>query len=324
MKRLIIIALALICALSLRAQDIHITNFTALHFAATGGTDRENTLQQFMIHDEAALAKHADLVEKYRVFADEFNQNIMSQAIPEGVKAMEESVAEMKRLMKNHPELVESMQDALRDAEAEIARLKAQDKPAITAYTCDPAQLLREFTAIAIGKKAFTGCRDIEGGLFAVTEAPCYGRVDADNFNQAQFREGDEFSWGAVDAKGNIVIEPKYDGFRNCFAEHDIMFLRLKARDGSVRVGALGYDGRVRIPFEYDYLDGYNLDRNEVSLFKNGRLGIVTMDAKPLVPFKYQEYWSREDGEIKLLREDGKLDVYDEQSYKLLRTEAEP
>ena len=63
MRRLLIIGLTLI-GLQAYSQEVRWENITALHYAATGGSDLEHTLQQYLLFDsEAAIGREVDLVE---------------------------------------------------------------------------------------------------------------------------------------------------------------------------------------------------------------------------------------------------------------------
>lgn len=70
MKKIyIILGLALLCLLPLEAQEereMHWENVTALYFAATNGTDRENALQQYLLFDDAVLNRNKSLFLQYR------------------------------------------------------------------------------------------------------------------------------------------------------------------------------------------------------------------------------------------------------------------
>lgn len=63
MRRLLIIGLTLI-GLQAYSQEVRWENITVLHYAATGGSDLEHTLQQYLLLDlEAAIGREVDLVE---------------------------------------------------------------------------------------------------------------------------------------------------------------------------------------------------------------------------------------------------------------------
>lgn len=100
---------------------------------------------------------------------------------------------------------------------------------------------------------------------------------------------------------------------------------RLNGQDGSTRAGACGYDGRIRIPFEYDSIISYYMDEQTVVVGKNGNIGIISFDGKLIIPLKYKDFWGiNEDGERLFLRADGKLDVYERERFKFIRTDPAP
>ena len=164
-----------------------------------------------------------------------------------------------------------------------------------------------------------------------------------------------EYTWGAIDYNGHYVIEPKYSEFNVNKPDEEIIFLQTKDKSGAVRAGACGYDGRVRIPFIYDYRADVGFGNNICVMSKDGRFGIVNFDGKVVQPFeftkpgyfaygwavskdgknygvidyqagklviplKYKCFWSCVDDGFQMQRHDGKLDVYDE-TFKLIRTE---
>ena len=73
MKRFnIILGLWLLCFLPLGAQEereMRWENVTALYFAATNGTDREKTLQQYLLFDDNVLNRNRNLYRQYETFA---------------------------------------------------------------------------------------------------------------------------------------------------------------------------------------------------------------------------------------------------------------
>lgn len=141
------------------------------------------------------------------------------------------------------------------------------------------AVLLKQLTSIAINRKVYTGYKDIGGGLFAVKTGACYSPLDPNAFSPVQTDAQNEYTWGAID---------KY-----C-EEYDIIFLQGKEKDGTVRAGARGYDGRVRIPFKYDFRADLGLTDHFCIMSRDKKYGFVDYD--------------------------GKLDVFDK-SFNLVRTE---
>jgi len=134
----------------------------------------------------------------------------------------------------------------------------------------------------------------------------------------------------------------------NCYPDEDVMFLYKRESDGSVHSGAVDYSGRVRIPFIYDKnRDDVYRGQEFVPFEKSGKIGWVSINGGTVItPFEYVEcsaiadgwlvskdgkhygFISRESGtlvvpdkyielcsdkpQLKLLRADGKVDVFDD------------
>ena len=348
----------LLAGIAAFAQEMRWENVTVLTQVANGGNDPEHALQQYLLFDEDVLDKNRDVIERYRTFAEEYGQMMMNRAVPEALAAMEEQEKEIKKMIEQYPELKEQLQEALKDAERAKKELPGYVDNEVKGYSVDTKALLKDLTRLAVNKKAYTAWRDIDGGLFAVAEGRCYGPVSEDAFNRAKFEEGQEFTWGVIDASGKQIIDQKYESIRAAFSEYDIMFLYCKDASGKVRGGARGYDGRVRIPFEYDDIPSYNLEEGTVALKKDGKIGMFTFDCKQLQPFvyvyafcqgewlvrkeengplgvvsaegklviplKYKGDWDYENGEMVMMRYDGKLDVYNHETFEFIRTDPAP
>ena len=363
MKRLIIILLVLAAPLAYAQEERDMTwvNVTALHLAATGGTDEDHTLQQYLLFDDEKAEVKQEQMDRLAVFGQEFQQMSLNRRIPEGVKELDESVAEIKKMIKENPELADVLRQNLAEAEEARASLLSEQDPSVNSYTYNPAILLRNLTRLAVNQKAYTGWRDIGGGLFAVTEGPRFGPVEEDAFSPVRFQEGYEYTWGVIDYDGHSVMAPKYSRFW-ALPEQDIIFLNAKEKDGSLRTGARGYDGRIRIPFVYDYLVDYFTNPVCIACFcKDGKFGYLDYDGKVLwpfefttvehigsgwyvskdgknhgvvdykgrlsVPLKYKGMWDESGGELKMMLPDGRLDVYDNSKpydYRFLRTDPVP
>ena len=355
-----IIAFAFLLPLIAMAQDepeMQWENVTALHFAATGGTDQGHALQQYLLFDEAVLDRNRDLYDRYYTFAKEFSQMTMNQRIPEGMDDMDEAVKQIRKMMKEHPELADQLKEALAEAEKAKAELAGYVDSSVSGYSGAPAALLRDLKKLAVNRKAYSGWRDIGRGLYAVADGPCYGPIQEDAFSRPAFEDGKEYCWGIIDINGREVAPMKYRLIQ-AYEEQDIVFLAGKDASGRDRVGAVGYDGRMRIPFDYEEWTYVNTDEQTVSMVKGGKIGMLSFDAKVLQPFvyawtfpmgewlvrkeeggplgvvsadghlviplKYAEYWGHEDGEAKFVRSDGRLDVYNAETYEFLRTEDKP
>ena len=331
-------------------------NITTLRYAAKGETNPSHALQQYLLIDEATAEQHPDVVDELRTFSEEYSQIMMNQVVPEGLKEMEATLAELKKLAAEHPEFAEAYKEALKQAEEAKKEMQGMTDSGAS-LSVDPAALLKRLTQIAVNKKAYTGYRDIGGGLYLVTEEPVYGSLSDESFTWASMQGDTGYTWGAINYDGKVVIPLKYAYSRSHFADYDIIFMETQA-GGGTRAGAYGYDGRIRIPFEYDEYRGWcSLDGNTAVFVKGGKLGWVSLDGKVqqpfeynwaeeiggawmvtkddrnkgivdlhgalIIPLKYKSFWRWDNDEIFMERFDGKLDVYNE-SGKLLRTDPAP
>lgn len=349
-------------SLPMAAQDMRWENVTALNFAATNGTDKENALQQYLLFDEAVLDKNRALFEQYKTFAEEFVQMSLNAEAPQMNKAIDEMIANAKQTMKEHPELAAELKEQLKEVERMRGEYNNHADNEVTAYTYDPKDILRKLTAIAVNQRTYTAYKDIGGGLFAVKTGDCYGPLEPDAFRRVKTPEKNEYTWGAIKYDGNVIMKPIYQGFNSFNEDLDIIFLVCKDAKGKVRAGARGYDGRVRIPFDYDSYDYWakgDTEEGVCPFSKNGKTGFVTFDNKVLLPFefakahydapgwivskdgknlgivdtnqgrlaipcKYKYFWDCSNGVTKMQRFDRKIDVYDNNSYQLIRTEPVP
>ena len=346
-------------SIPMNAQEMRWENVTALNFVATGGTDKENALQQYLLFDEAVMDKHRDLLEQYKTFAEEFMQMSLNAVAPQMNKEIDEMIANAKQMMKEHPELADELKEQLKEVERMRSEYNGHVDNEVKGYTYDPATILKGLTAIAVGKRTFTDHRDIGNSMFAVKTGACYGPLEPDAFKQVKTPEKNEFTWGAIDYQGNFVIQPKYGTFGSRWADADFIYLQTKDHNGVAHYGALGYDGRQRLPFIYDFDEEVDVEHGKCVMNKNGMYGIVTLDNKLLLPFeykkikgwtknqwlvakdgknwgymdgnlkivipmKYQYIWDGHDGVIEMSRFDNMMDVYDATTFKFLRTVQKP
>ena len=78
------------------------------------------------------------------------SQKVINQVIPETQKALDEGLAEIRKMMKEHPELAAQLKDQLKEAEAQRGKLTAEHVKEVGDYTYQPADILKALTAIAI------------------------------------------------------------------------------------------------------------------------------------------------------------------------------
>ena len=348
------VALALVCAGAL-AQEVEWVDITALNYVATGGKDPSHCLRQFLLFDEASVESHPDIFDRYRTFAGEYSQIMMDEFVPESVKMYDEAIAQTEKMIKEHPEQADGLKAQLNELKA--ARKESESKAGQEKKTLsvDPVTLLEDLKSVAIGKKAYSAWRDVDGGLYAVTTAPRYGSFSGDT----DVPESSWYTWGIIDSQGREVVPMKYERFSDYDRDYDIIFPKTIDKNGKVRMGAMGYDGRVRISFEYDSL-GYHLyEAGCVSFWKGGKMGLLTLDGKQLhafefsnaecvgtgwvvsktgsdwglmdthgrivVPLKYKDFWGTEEGEIQMERTDGRIDAYrSDGTFEFVRTFDKP
>lgn len=339
------------------AQEVDWIDISALHFVATGGTDEEHALRQFLMFDEETTDSDNPVFSDLQTFYDEYSLQIMHSESDDYIKSIDESIESLKKSAEMMPDNKEEFEAQIRQMEEMRAEILKMGNGAPDKLSVDPSKLLKEVTALAVNKKAYTGYKDIGGGLFAVTEAPFYDSIKDSGYNKLDRPDECIYTWGAIDCKGKTVIPAEYDSFLYYSPEQDYILLFCKDDKGNVRCGIRGFDGRIRLPFIYE--DEYSTSYDTgISVFKkDGKLGMIDYDGKIyqpfeysyadmfshgwivskddknygvvsnegklVVPMKYKSYWETEDSVFKLERFDGRLDIFDD-SYKLVRTEDKP
>ncbi len=342
-----------ICA---SAQDAGWFDVTALNAVATGNTNTERALKQYIIVAEDVVENNRDLMEQFQTFMNEYNQMYINDKLPEVQKEMMDAIAQLEQTIKEHPELADAIKDQLEEAKKEVKAQSALTDPSVKSFTCNPAELLSQLKAIAINRKAYSGYEDIGNELYAVTEAPRYGQVEDKGFSQIEVADEDRYTWGAINKQGKTIIPHKYCRLIAYFVHpsDDFIMFAEKGKDGQDLYGVYSYDGHIRIPFEYEDVktigsidkfimgkkDGkygtMDFDGKVIVPFeyvnmvlcgiawpatKDGKnYGIVSRDGKKVVPFKYKEFMSADSGLMYMQRFDGKIDVFDE-DLNLVRTE---
>lgn len=302
------------------AQEQQWLEISALNMEATGGKDASHTLKQFVLINDDVLQEHMDVYDRLNAFSQEFSQMTLNRIVPETSREADATIENLRKTAKEHPEMKEMLEEQIKAIEAVKQQYADATNPELTSYSMDVKALLKDVLAISVGRKAYTGYRDLGNGLYAVTSAPRYGEAGSGSFFQADVPESSVYTWGAIDKSGKVVIKPEYNDIRGNYEDIDLIILYRPGKNGSEIVGACGYDGRVRVPFEYTSLCPFNFgliaSKDNLQTF-----GVITLDGKQVVPFKYVELWSATDGEeFSMLRSDGLADVYSA-GYKLLRTE---
>ena len=255
--------------------------------------------------------------------------------------------------------MADDLKAQLKEVERARAEYNGNVNEDVKDYTYDPKELLEKLTNLAEGKRTYTAYKDIGRGLYAVQTGACYGPLEPDAFKRAKTPEENKFSWGAIDYDGNVILKPIYSDV----ADHEnwnMIFLAVKDKDGTVRLGACGYDARVRIPFVYTGCIGYNDggDNGICAYTKGDKWGFVDFDNKMLFPFefarvkyhayfevskdgknfgiiddelvrmvvpmKYKGLWDYGSEYLEMERFDNKIDCYDKKTFKLVKTEPRP
>lgn len=362
MKRMFfVMGLLALLSLSVAAQEREMRweNVTALYFAATNGTDRDNALQQYLLFDDAVLNRNRSLYRQYETFAKEFTTMSINASASGVNKEIDETIAAVRKLMEEHPEMADELKAQLKEVERMRAEYNGHVDEDVKEYTYDPKELLKKLTNISQGKRTYTAYKDIGRGLYAVQTGACYGPLEPDAFKRVKTPEENKFSWGTIDYDGNVILKPIYSDVDDR-ESWDMIFLAMKDKNGNVRLGACGYDGRVRIPFVYTECMGYHdggengicaytkgdkwgfVDFDNKMLFpfefarvkyhayfevsKDGKnFGIIDDGlAKMVVPMKYRGIWDYMETYLEMERFDDKIDCYDKKTFRLVKTEPKP
>ena len=148
MKRLgtIIMALGLIVGLvpAGAQREMRWENVTALYFAATNGTDRDNALQQYLLFDDAVLNRNLKLYRQYETFAKEFTTMSINASASGVNKEIDDAIAEVKKMMKEHPEMADDLKAQLKEIERMRGEYNGHVNEDVKEYTYDPKELLRK------------------------------------------------------------------------------------------------------------------------------------------------------------------------------------
>ena len=340
-------------------DDMEWVEITSLNAVVSGQDGADKVLQQYLLFYGPAVEGN-EVFDRFVTFMEEYSQMMMNKAVPEGQKAAQESIAQMREMMKEYPAMAADLEQAIKGIEEAMGEFSGLADESVTSYSVDPAALLADLKKLAVNKKAYSGYVDIDRGMFSVTEAPRYVPSNGDYFSGVDVPEESRYTWGAIDYSGRSVIEPRYDRFGDVYEDDDIIFLYTKEKDGSIRTGALGFDGRVRIPFIYDEIYDIVTSPKQLACFHKGdKMGFVDFDGKVIqsfeyvdafrcgvgwivskdgknygivsyggqlaVPLKYKSYWGSDDDANPMMeRFDGKLDVLDRETLKVLRVETVP
>lgn len=300
-KILFCLALIAQCAISHAqeaAEDPHWVNLSWIHFAATGGTDENNALLQYMLFTDETMEKNRELFDQLNTLMEEALQVNINQTLPDYLVEMEKGLKETREKFKDNPQMLAQIDAAMKEFEKQKKEALAQYTNDRRTYTYDPATMLQRLKLLAVNQKVYTGWSEAGNGLYAVTEVPRYASLNEDaHYSHAKitFDEKDYYRWGLIDGTGRQVLPPQYGQFNtnplvgNCYPNDDVMFLYKQEADGKVYAGAVDYKGQVRIPFIYDEnRDDVYHHQEFVPFEKKGKVGFVSINGGRVTePFEY-------------------------------------
>ena len=300
-KILFCLALIAQCAISHAqeaAEDPHWVNLSWIHFAATGGTDENNALLQYMLFTDETMEKNRELFDQLNTLMEEVLQVNINQTLPDYLVEMEKGLKETREKFKDNPQMLAQIDAAMKEFEKQKKEALAQYTNDRRTYTYDPATMLQRLKLLAVNQKVYTGWSEAGNGLYAVTEVPRYASLNENaHYSHAKitFDEKDYYRWGLIDGTGRQVLPPQYGQFNtnpiagNCYPDDDVMFLYKQEANGKVYAGAVDYKGQVRIPFIYDEnRDEVYHHQEFVPFEKKGKVGFVSINGGRVTePFEY-------------------------------------
>ena len=132
-KILFCLALIAQCAISHAqeaAEDPHWVNLSWIHFAATGGTDENNALLQYMLFTDETMEKNRELFDQLNTLMEEVLQVNINQTLPDYLVEMEKGLKETREKFKDNPQMLAQIDAAMKEFEK-------QKKEALAQYTND-------------------------------------------------------------------------------------------------------------------------------------------------------------------------------------------
>ena len=343
-KTILTLLLAALCSAAAAQEEPdppQWVNLSWIHYAATGATDENNALLQYMLFSGETMEQNRELFDQLNTLMEEVLQVNINQTLPDNLVQIEKDLKEAREKFKDNPQLLAQMDEALKEFEQQKQEALAQYTNDRRTYSYDPATMLQRLKPLAVNHKVYTGWSEAGNGLFAVTEVPRYASLNENahySHTKITVADNDRYRWGLIDASGRQVLPPQYGPFNtnpiygNCYPDDDVMFPYRQEADGKVYAGAvvpfmkdgkIGFvsinGGRVSEPFEY-----VSCKANAYGwvVSKDGRnYGYVSRETGTLViPLKYKSLWNESPA---MERFDGKIDIYDE-TFRLLRTENIP
>lgn len=290
-KILFCLALIAQCAISHAQEAVENPSWVDLswiHFAATGGTDEDNALLQYMLFTDETMEKNRELFDQLSTLMEEVLQVNINQTLPDHLLEIEKNLKEARENLRDNPQLLAQMDEAMKEFERQKQEALAQYTNDRRTYSYDPATMLLQLKLLAVNQKVYTGWSEAGNGLYAVTEVPRYASLNENAHHshaKITFDEKDYYRWGLIDGTGRQVLPPRYGQFNtnpivgNCYPNDDVMFLYKQEADGKVYAGAVNYKGQVRIPFIYDEnRDEVYHHQEFVPFEKNGKVGFVSIN----------------------------------------------
>jgi hypothetical protein len=149
------------------------------------------------------------------------------------------------------------------------------------------AEFYRNFRLIVVIKGSKEGIYDAKGNKLI---EPKYDDITTsweEGINLLYSRKGKLY--GIIDSLGNIVTEPKYSHLPSIY-ENDSRFLEVKSKG---KWGLINNKGKEILPTEYDIINGFTSQSNRyVYVVKNARVGVFNLQTeKEYIPceFNFEE-----------------------------------
>lgn len=330
---------------------------TMLNNKVIGNTNNDKCLKQYLLFDETVIDAHSDIMEKLRTCTEEIQQQRLNEFDQSIGQITDETIAKLKNTIQEQPELAEQLNQQIKNLEQQRKEYTDTYVKEIVNYTYPLEETLKEITNLAVNQRAYSDWYDMGNGLYAVLTGESYGPLEADNFKRPKIKEGDEYTWGAINYDGKMILEAKYSKPIS-YPEHDFIILSYN-QSGVKKCGACGYNGKIRVPFVYNSAFWYGLDFHFYIFEKDNKYGFISLDGKELqpciyekpepfgsgwcvtkdgknyglvdhingklvIPLKYKYVWNNKLDEIFMQRFDKKIDVYNENGFNLIRTIDEP
>ena len=328
-KTILTLLLAALCSAAAAQEESdppQWVNLSWIHYAATGATDENNALLQYMLFSGETMEQNRELFDQLNTLMEEVLQVNINHTLPDNLVQIEKDLKEAREKFKDNPQLLAQMDEALKEFEQQKQEALAQYTNDRRTYSYDPATMLQRLKPLAVNHKVYTGWSEAGNGLFAVTEVPRYASLNENahySHTKITFADNDRYRWGlikvyagAVNYKGQVRIPYIYDENRDEVYHHQEFVPFMK--DGKIGFVSIN-GGRVSEPFEYVSCKAHAYGW---LVSKDGKhYGFVSNKTGTLViPLKYRGFWG--EGPV-MERFDGKIDYYDE-NFRVVLTKDTP